>query len=135
MYALRANFFILIRNLRIKAIKITIFLTINISWMNNNFVVGLEVYSTNFESGDHLVIKSLKILVNNFLLSRDYFNFTRFTRFARSVKFISSNLWKRKSKFQWISYFSNKLGTHLSINFQHFVHIFEWISNLFFPFV
>ena len=69
IYALRANFFIFIRNLRIKAIKITVFLTINTSRMNNNFVVGLEVYSTNFESGDHLVIKSLNILINIFLLS------------------------------------------------------------------
>ena len=31
IYALRANFFILIRNIRIKAINITVFLTINIS--------------------------------------------------------------------------------------------------------
>ena len=37
--------------------------------MNNNFGVGLQVYSINFESGDHLVIKTLKILVNIFLLS------------------------------------------------------------------
>ena len=35
--------------------------------MNNNFVVGLEVYSINFESGDYVVIKNLKILVNIFL--------------------------------------------------------------------
>ena len=38
-YALRANFFILIRNIRIKAIYITVFLTINIScWIRSLYI-------------------------------------------------------------------------------------------------